>query len=328
MTETVAEILDAYRAGAAKPEDIVARSFARIRAHNDPAIFIALREEAEVLAEAREARARRRQGRFRFTASRLRSRTISTSRACRPPRRARLTAIARQETPPPSRGCARPARSFSARPISTSSRPVSSACARPTAFRAICSMPKLIPGGSSSGSALAVGAGHHAARARHRYGRIGPRAGRVQQYRRAQAEPRPRFHRRRRARLPHARLRFGLRADGRRCDDDADGDRRRRSRRSVFASAAGARARTDAGRPEARRAARRASACSSATAPRRRPTTAALARFRRARRRRSSRSTSSRSTRRRGFFTRGRGSPSVISPCARSLLRRRNPCIR
>ncbi len=53
MTETVAEILDAYRSGAIKPEDIVARSFARIRAHNDPAIFIALRDEAEVLAEAR-----------------------------------------------------------------------------------------------------------------------------------------------------------------------------------------------------------------------------------------------------------------------------------
>ncbi len=53
MTETVAEILNAYRGGAVKPEDIVARSFARIRAHGDPAIFIALREEAEVLAEAR-----------------------------------------------------------------------------------------------------------------------------------------------------------------------------------------------------------------------------------------------------------------------------------
>ena len=53
MTETVAEILDAYRAGAAKPEDIVARSFARIRTHGDPAIFITLREEAEVLAEAK-----------------------------------------------------------------------------------------------------------------------------------------------------------------------------------------------------------------------------------------------------------------------------------
>ncbi len=53
VTETVAEILDAYRSGALKPDDIVARSFARIRAHDDPAIFIALRDEAEVRAEAR-----------------------------------------------------------------------------------------------------------------------------------------------------------------------------------------------------------------------------------------------------------------------------------
>jgi allophanate hydrolase len=53
LTETVAEILAAYRTGAATPEDIVARSFARIRAHDDPAIFITLREEADVLAEAK-----------------------------------------------------------------------------------------------------------------------------------------------------------------------------------------------------------------------------------------------------------------------------------
>jgi allophanate hydrolase len=53
VTETVAEILDAYRSGSIKPDDMVARSFARIRAHNDPAIFIALRDEAEVRAEAR-----------------------------------------------------------------------------------------------------------------------------------------------------------------------------------------------------------------------------------------------------------------------------------
>jgi len=52
MTETVAEILDAYRRGALKPEDIVARSFARIRRHDDPAVFIALRGEADVVAEA------------------------------------------------------------------------------------------------------------------------------------------------------------------------------------------------------------------------------------------------------------------------------------
>jgi allophanate hydrolase len=53
VTETVAEILHAYRTGAATPEDIVARSYARIRAHGDPAIFITLRDEADVRAEAR-----------------------------------------------------------------------------------------------------------------------------------------------------------------------------------------------------------------------------------------------------------------------------------
>ena len=53
LAETVAEILEAYRSGAARPEDIVARSYARIRAHDDPAIFISLRDEAELLAEAR-----------------------------------------------------------------------------------------------------------------------------------------------------------------------------------------------------------------------------------------------------------------------------------
>jgi len=52
MPETVAEILQAYRSGAATPDAIVARSFERIRAHDDPAIFITLREAKDVLAEA------------------------------------------------------------------------------------------------------------------------------------------------------------------------------------------------------------------------------------------------------------------------------------
>lgn len=52
VIETVAEILDAYRAGAITPEQIVARSFARIRSHKDPAIFITLRNESELRSEA------------------------------------------------------------------------------------------------------------------------------------------------------------------------------------------------------------------------------------------------------------------------------------
>jgi allophanate hydrolase len=53
VTETVAEILQAYRSGAATPADIVARNYARLRERDDPAIFITLRDESDVLAEAK-----------------------------------------------------------------------------------------------------------------------------------------------------------------------------------------------------------------------------------------------------------------------------------
>ena len=53
MTETVAAIVNAHRAGTASPAETVARTFARIKAHNDPAVFIALRAEADALADAR-----------------------------------------------------------------------------------------------------------------------------------------------------------------------------------------------------------------------------------------------------------------------------------
>ena len=53
MSETAASIVAAHRAGTVTPEQTVALSFARIRAHGDNAIFISLRAEAEVMAEAR-----------------------------------------------------------------------------------------------------------------------------------------------------------------------------------------------------------------------------------------------------------------------------------
>jgi allophanate hydrolase len=52
VTETVAAIVAAHRAGIVSPARTVARSFARIRDHNDPAIFISLRDEKEAIAEA------------------------------------------------------------------------------------------------------------------------------------------------------------------------------------------------------------------------------------------------------------------------------------
>ncbi|VIO67710.1 Allophanate hydrolase [Bradyrhizobium ivorense] len=52
VTETVAAIVAAHRAGTVKPAQTVARSYQRIREHNDPAIFISLRDEADAIAEA------------------------------------------------------------------------------------------------------------------------------------------------------------------------------------------------------------------------------------------------------------------------------------
>src|SRR5438477_673095 len=53
LTETIAEILQAHQTGATTPADTVARSYARIRAHGDPALFITLRDEAAAIAEAK-----------------------------------------------------------------------------------------------------------------------------------------------------------------------------------------------------------------------------------------------------------------------------------
>jgi len=59
VTETVAAIVAAHRAGTLTPAQTIARSFQRIRDHNDPAIFISLREEKDAIAEAEGLSARK-----------------------------------------------------------------------------------------------------------------------------------------------------------------------------------------------------------------------------------------------------------------------------
>jgi allophanate hydrolase len=54
VTETVGDIVAAHRARRVKPEDTVARAFERIRRHDDPAVFISLADEATALQQARE----------------------------------------------------------------------------------------------------------------------------------------------------------------------------------------------------------------------------------------------------------------------------------
>jgi allophanate hydrolase len=53
VTRTVASILSAHRTGTASPQQTIADTYARIRAHDDPAVFITLRDEADAIAEAR-----------------------------------------------------------------------------------------------------------------------------------------------------------------------------------------------------------------------------------------------------------------------------------
>jgi allophanate hydrolase len=52
VSETIAAILAAHRAGRLSPAQTIARSFRRIRDHDDPAIFITLRDEKDAIAEA------------------------------------------------------------------------------------------------------------------------------------------------------------------------------------------------------------------------------------------------------------------------------------
>ena len=54
MTPTVRSIVQAHRNGSSKPEDTVATTYQRIRAYNDPAVFISLRDEADARGEAQE----------------------------------------------------------------------------------------------------------------------------------------------------------------------------------------------------------------------------------------------------------------------------------
>jgi allophanate hydrolase len=52
LVETAAQIVAAHCAGTLTPVQTVARCYARLRAHNDPAMFIGLRDEADAVEEA------------------------------------------------------------------------------------------------------------------------------------------------------------------------------------------------------------------------------------------------------------------------------------
>jgi allophanate hydrolase len=58
VNPTVSAIVAAHRSGAVDPQSTIAGCYARIRAHNDPAIFVSLRDEEAAVAEARDLAAK------------------------------------------------------------------------------------------------------------------------------------------------------------------------------------------------------------------------------------------------------------------------------
>ncbi|RXT39240.1 allophanate hydrolase [Bradyrhizobium betae] len=56
--ETIAAIVAAHRAGTVAPAQTIARTYQRIRDHNDPAVFISLRDEKDAIAEAEKLAAK------------------------------------------------------------------------------------------------------------------------------------------------------------------------------------------------------------------------------------------------------------------------------
>jgi allophanate hydrolase len=157
LADTIAAIVAAHRAGAATPEQTVARSFARIRARGDGAIFISLRDEAEAVAEARALAARPKDlplyGVPVAVKDNIDVAGLPTTAAC--------PAFAYK----PARDSTAVARLRAAGAIVIGKTNLDQFATGLVGVRSPYGVPKnsikeeLVPGGSSSGSAVAVGAG-------------------------------------------------------------------------------------------------------------------------------------------------------------------------
>jgi allophanate hydrolase len=157
VAETVAEIVAAHRAGRMSPEETVARSYARIHAHDDPAAFITLREEVDALADAKALATQSRDLPLYGIPVAIKDNIdvagLPTTAACpafayRPVRDA--TAVARLRAAGAIVIGKTNLDQFATGLVGTRS---------PYGIPCNALDPKLIPGGSSSGSAVAVAAG-------------------------------------------------------------------------------------------------------------------------------------------------------------------------
>ena len=247
---TIAAILDAHRSGAASPAETVAASYARIRAHGDPAVFITLRDEAEAIAEAKTIAAsdgRPLAGVPIAVKDNIDVKGMPTTAAC----------PAFAYAPSQDATCVARLRRAGAIVIGKTNLDQFatglSGTRTPLRHPAQCrSKAGLIPGGSSSGSAVAVaaglvplalgtdtaGSGRIPAALNNIVG-LKPSLGLVSTFGAG-------------ARLPYARLRLGVRAHGRRRLRGVGRDGRSGSCRSLFARAAARRARPMPRRHQAR----------------------------------------------------------------------------
>jgi allophanate hydrolase len=231
VNETVAAIVAAHRAGDLSPAQTMARSFRRIRDHNDPAIFISLRAEGEALAEAEALAAK--DGRQLplygipvAVKDNIDGAGMPTTAAC----------PAYAYTPSVDSTVVAKLRAAGAIVIGKTN--LDQFATGLVGVRSPFGIPKnpvradLVPGGSSSGSAVAVSAGLVPLA----LGTDTAGSGRVPAMLNNIVGLKPSLGLVSAAGVvPDARLRLGARTHGRRCDGRIDLNRRARRRRSVFA---------------------------------------------------------------------------------------------
>ena len=214
MGLTIQSILAAHAAGK-KLTDTIEETYARIVAHDDPALFITLRPKAEALALAAAMQAAGADARPLFGVPFVVKDNIDVAGL---PTTAACAAFTRH----PERSAFVVERLEQAGAIVIGKTNLDQFATGLVGVRSPYGVPRnalradLIPGGSSSGSATAVGAGLMPVFARHRHRGLGPGTRRAQRHCRPEADARRVVDDGRRARLPHARYGFDLRARCRR----------------------------------------------------------------------------------------------------------------
>ena len=221
--ETVAAIVAAHRAATMTPAQTVARSYQRIRAHNDPAIFISLRDEKEALAEAealasKDAAALPLFGVPVAVKDNIDALGLATTAAC--------PAFSYS----PAQDSTAVARLRAAGAIIIGKTNLDQFATGLVGVRSPYGIPVNPIRADLDSGRIEFGIGGRgfrragAARTRHRHRGLGPRAGDAQQHRWPEAEPRADLQRRACSGMPDAGLHFGVLAHRRRCDDRAGGD--------------------------------------------------------------------------------------------------------